>query len=97
MKSGKPSEVAFGSGKSPLRASLDELVHEQAQIGQDEAANVEGEELGRVADAEFEADVRLRRVLEARVFDLTSDLICGEERSVSDECFGEASDMGVLC
>ena len=50
-----------------------------------------------MADAEFEADVRLRRVLEARVFDLTSDLICGEERSVSDECFGEASDMGVLC
>jgi hypothetical protein len=83
-------EVAFGSGESPLRASLDELVHQQAQVGQDEAANVESEELGRVADAEFEADVRLRRVLEPWVFDLTGDLICVQEKdrlamSVSEE------------
>jgi hypothetical protein len=70
----------FGSSKSPFRASLDELVHQQAQVGQDEAANVESEELGRVADAEFKTDVRLRRVLEARVFDLTGDLICVQER-----------------
>ena len=72
--------AAFRLSKSPLGASLDELVHQQAQVGQDEAANVEGEELGSVADAEFKADVRLRRVLEARIFDLTGDLICDGER-----------------
>jgi hypothetical protein len=70
----------FRSSESPLRASLDELVHQQAQVGQDEATNVESEELGRVADAEFKADVRLRRMLEARVFDLTGDLIYVKER-----------------
>ena len=66
--------------KDPFRALFDKLVHQQAQVGQDEAANVEGEELGSVADAEFKADVRLRRVLEARIFDLTGDLICDGER-----------------
>ena len=60
----------------PLRASLDELVHQQAQVGQDEATHEEREELCRVTDAELEADVRLRRVLEARIFDLASNLIC---------------------
>ena len=72
--------AAFRLSKSPLGASLDKLVHQQAQVGQDEAANVESEELGRVADAEFEADVRLRRVLEPWVFDLTGNLVCEGER-----------------
>ena len=79
INSGKLCRVAFGLGKSPLRASLDELVHQQAQVGQDEAADVESEEFSRVADAKFEADVRLRRVLEPWVFDLTGDLICVQE------------------
>jgi hypothetical protein len=62
----------------PLRASLDELVHQQAQVGQDEATHEEREELCRVTDAELEADMRLRRVLEARIFDLASNLIYNE-------------------
>lgn len=60
----------------PLCASLDELVHQQAQVSQDEAAHEESKELRRMANAELEANVRLRRVLEARIFDLASDLIC---------------------
>ena len=35
-----------------------------------------------MAHAELEADVRLRRVLEARVFDLAGDLVCRWEGSL---------------
>jgi len=36
-----------------------------------------------MADAELEADVRLRRVLEARVFDLAGDLVYEKEKGFS--------------
>ena len=73
----------------PLRASLDELVHQQAQVGQDEATHEEREELCRVTDAELQADMRLRRVLEARIFDLASDLICEERTNLVSGLFSE--------
>ena len=78
----------------PFRASLDELVHQQAQVGQDEATHEEREELCRVTDAQLEADVRLRRVLEARIFDLASDLICNEKQGVVSGYF---SDRESIC
>jgi hypothetical protein len=47
-----------------------------------------------VADAQFKADVGLRRVFEPWIFDLTGDLICGRKKgSVSDKCFGAASSL----
>jgi hypothetical protein len=76
--------------ESPLRAPLHELVHQQAQVSQDEAAYEEGKELRRMADAKLEADVRLGRVLEARIFHLASDLICDclVSGSVSEDMTG---------
>jgi len=62
--------------KHPLAPALDELVQHHGHISQHKAADVEAEELCGVAGGEFEADVRGRRVLEARVFDLAGDLIC---------------------
>jgi hypothetical protein len=61
--------------QNPLGAAFDEFVHEHAQIGQDKAADVEAEELGGVTSAEFETDVRRRRQFEARVLDLSRDLV----------------------
>lgn len=68
------------SSQRPLRSPLDKLIHQQPQIGQNEATDVESEELRRVADAQLETDMRLRRVLEARIFDLASDLVCKQEK-----------------
>ena len=76
-------------GERPLRTPLDELVHQQAQVGQDEATHEEREELCRVTDAELQADVRLRRVLEARIFDLASDLICEERTKLVSGYFSD--------
>jgi hypothetical protein len=70
---------SWQSSKRPLRPPLDELIHQKAQIGQNEAAHVESEELRCMANAELEADVRLRRVLEPWVFDLAGNLICENE------------------
>lgn len=63
------------SSQRPLRSPLNELVHQQSQIRQNEPTDVESEELRSVADAQLETNVRLRRVLEARIFDLASDLV----------------------
>ena len=57
----RKKESRSGLDQDPLGAALDELVHEHAQIGQDEAADVETEELGGVTGAEFETDVGRRR------------------------------------
>lgn len=78
----------------PLRASFDELVHQQAQVSQNEATHEEREELCRMTNAQLEADVRLRRVLEARIFDLASDLICNEKQGVVSGYF---SDRESIC
>ena len=65
-------------GQHPLRAALDILVDQRADISEHEAAYIKAEKLGRVSGAELETDVRGRRVLEARVLNLARDLICGE-------------------
>lgn len=64
------------SNEHPLASPLDEFVQHHRHVRQHEAADVEAEEFGGVAGAEFEADVCGRRVLEAWIFDLASDLIC---------------------
>ena len=60
----------------PLPPSLDVLIQHQSDIRKDEAADVKPEEVGRVAGAEFQADLRGGGMLEPRIFDLTGDLIC---------------------
>ena len=64
------------SNKGPFRTSLDELIKQYTDIIQRETADVEAEELRRVARAELQSDVRRRAVFEAWVFDLASDLVC---------------------
>lgn len=63
------------SSKRPLRPPLDKLIHQRAQVRQHEAADVKREKLRRVPDAELQPHVRLRAVLQARVFDLAGDLV----------------------
>lgn len=60
----------------PLAPALDVLIQHQADIRKDEAADVEAEEVGRVAGAEFQADLRGGGMLEPGIFDLAGDLIC---------------------
>lgn len=64
------------SHKNPLAAPLDKLVQHERNVVEDEAADVEAKELGRMPRAQLEANVRGRTVLETRVFDLASDLVC---------------------
>jgi hypothetical protein len=60
----------------PLAALLDEFVQQYREIGQDEPKNVEAEELGDSPGGEFEAVLRRVGVLEPRIFDLSSNLVC---------------------
>jgi hypothetical protein len=75
MRSSSPSYTII-SDKYPFTPSLDKLVEHHRDIGQHKAAYVEAEELGGVAGRELEADVCGRRMLEAWVFDLASNLVC---------------------
>jgi hypothetical protein len=70
------AERPSSSSQNPFTAPLDELVKHQADIVQRKAADVETKELGCITCAQFQADMRLRRVLQARVLDLTCDLVC---------------------
>lgn len=70
------AECPSSSSQNPFTAPLDELVKHQADVVQRKAADVETKELGCITRAQFQADVRLRRVLQARVLDLTCDLVC---------------------
>lgn len=72
---GVHGSVRLSSGKNPLCTALQELIHQQSQVCEDEAADIEAEELGCVANAQFEAHMRRRRVLQARVLNLSRDLI----------------------
>lgn len=67
---------SYRSREYPLRTALQKLIHEKSQVREYEAANIETKELGCVPNAQFEANMRRRRVLESWVFDLTRDLIC---------------------
>jgi hypothetical protein len=73
-----------GLSERPLRTPLNKLVHQQSQVSQNKATHEKREELRCMPDAQLEADVRLRRVLEARIFDLASDLVCGKDISLAD-------------
>jgi hypothetical protein len=64
------------SHENPFASSLNKLVEHHADIRQHKAADVESKELAGVPCAQIESDMGGRRVLEARVLDLTSDLIC---------------------
>lgn len=59
----------------PLGTSLNVLIHQLRQIGQHKAADVESKELGCVANAQFQPNMRRRRVSEARILDLSGYLI----------------------
>jgi hypothetical protein len=65
-----------GLSERPLRPPLDKLIHQQSQVSQNEATHKEREELRCMPNTQLEAYVRLRRVLQARIFDLASDLVC---------------------
>ena len=64
-----------GSRHDPLSAPLDEFIEHDTDVIEHESADVEAEELGRVVDAEFEPEVRLRRMLQTGIFYLAGDLI----------------------
>lgn len=49
--------------QNPLASALDELVQHHGDVAQHKAADVEAEELRRVARAQLEADMGGRRVL----------------------------------
>lgn len=51
------------------------LVDEHTNISQEEAADIEAKELGGMTCAELKPNMSLRRVLEARILYLASDLI----------------------
>ena len=64
------------SSQHPLAPPLDEFIQHEPNVREDEAADVEREELRSVACTQLQSDVRLRRMLEAWIFDLARDLIC---------------------
>ena len=82
------------SDEHPLAAALDELVEHQAHVCEGEATDVEGEELGGVAGGQLEADVGGGGVLQAWVFRLTRDLICGGGKGQSWRFLAEAPRSG---
>ena len=69
--------LSLKSCEDPLRDPLDEPVEKRAQVREDEATDVEAEELGCVPNAEFEPDVGRRSALEPGVDHLARDLVCG--------------------
>lgn len=69
--------------KYPFRTLFHKFVHQQAQIRKYEPTNIESEKLGCVANTEFQSNMRRRRVLESRVFDLACNLICSSEKHLA--------------
>ena len=65
--------------KHPLTPPLDELIQHKTHIGKHKPTDIKPEELGCMAGGEFQAHVRLRAVLEARVLDLARDLVCSKK------------------
>jgi len=63
------------SNENPFTPSFDEFVQEHTNIVEDKTTYIETEELGSVAGAELEANLRLICMSKPRVFDLTCDLI----------------------
>jgi hypothetical protein len=64
------------SYKNPLTPSFDKLVQKHPNVCQYKATDVETEELGGMAGAEFQTDLGFVCVPETRVLNLTCDLIC---------------------
>jgi hypothetical protein len=62
--------------KHPLTATLDELVQQHGQITQDESANIEPKELGRMPSAQLKSDLGLICMSQTGILDLTGNLIC---------------------
>ena len=66
----------FRSCQYPFGPPFDEFVEHDADIIDDESTDVESEKLGCVLNAELKPKVRLRRMLQSRIFDLSSNVIC---------------------
>ena len=65
----------YVSNKNPFTSPLNELVYEHPDVGEDEAANIEAEKFRGVPSAELEPYLRFVGMSEARIFNLTCDLI----------------------
>jgi hypothetical protein len=63
------------SKENPFTTSLDELIEHYTNVVKRESAYVKAKEFSRVASAEFQSYKRLRRVFQARIFNLLGDLV----------------------
>ena len=62
----------------PFASSFDKFIQHQPNISKNKSANVKRKKFRRVPHAQLQSDVRLRRVLEPRIFHLSRDLICSQ-------------------
>jgi len=65
------------SYKNPFATPLEKLIKHQRNVRKYKATYIKAKEFGGMAGRKLKTDVRRRRVLEAWVFDLASDLVCG--------------------
>ncbi len=65
------------SHQNPLTPPLNKLVQKYAHVCQDEAADVEAEELGSMSGAQFKTNLCFVSVTKSRVLNLACDLIYG--------------------
>jgi hypothetical protein len=72
----KKRSPSLSSCHDPFASSFEELVQQQAEVGQDESANVKAKELSGVPGAELQADLSLVRKPQTGVVDLPCNLIC---------------------
>ena len=66
--------------QNPLASSLDVLIHQHAQVQEDEPADVEAEKLRCVSSAQLKSDLSLVGMAQAGIFHLAGNLICKSVR-----------------